>query len=88
MAVAEPYHKMKSDIDKLRAFANDIIDILLFEDGIFESFDIQELAIKQGILTKETIYENCGQSCHCAEYSLPEEFKAGVECCRKTELLK
>lgn len=79
-----------SDLDKLRAFAQAVMEI--WPEGVnWDAGDIQDMAVKHGLLVPEIRHEDCSvegvSTCQCAEYCSPEEFKSGVECFRKTELL-
>lgn len=61
-------------------FANDLIDVA-FEGGNFGGDDIQDIAVKHGLLSIETRDEPCGEFCACKEYGFP------AECYRKTACL-
>lgn len=77
-----------SDTDKLRAFAQDIMNI--WPEGDVDGGELQEIAVKHGLLKPEIRHEGCGNNdyrCYCEEYCTSEEFVAGVECFRKTPLL-
>jgi len=67
-------------VDQLRAFANDMINAS-FEGGSFECGDIQDIAVKHGLLHIEPRDEECGEVCACSEYGFP------AKCYRKTPLL-
>jgi hypothetical protein len=71
-----------SDIDKLRAFAQAILDGWP-EVPQWDGFDLQDLAVKHGLLEATTVTEFCGEGCQCAEI---DEFP--MECFRFTALLK
>lgn len=79
-----------SDIDKLRAFANDVMSV--WPDGDLGGDQLQDFAITHGLLALEIRYESCAveykSRCQCSEYLTDSEFQAGVECYRKTALLK
>jgi len=66
--------------DALRSFANEII-AAAYEGGSFEGGDIQDMAVKHGLLRIESRVAECGESCACREYGFP------AECYRKTALL-
>lgn len=66
--------------DALRSFANEIISAA-YEGGSFEGGDIQDMAVKHGLLRIESRAEECGEPCACREYGFP------AECYRKTALL-
>lgn len=61
-------------------FANELIDGA-FEGGNFGGDDIQDIAVKHGLLSIETRDEPCGEFCACKEYGFP------AECHRKTACL-
>lgn len=65
---------------RLLAFANEIISAS-YEGGSFEGGDIQDLAVKHGLVTIESRDSECGEACACSQYGFP------TECYRKTDLL-
>ncbi len=68
-----------------RAFAIDLMNIW---PGNLGGDDLQECAIKHGLLTPETRHAPCAESgCACAELCFPDEFDSGITCFRKTTLL-
>lgn len=69
-----------ADRDAQRSFANEIISAA-YEGGSFEGGDIQDVAVKHGLLRIESRAEECGEACACREYGFP------AECYRKTALL-
>lgn len=71
----------KAATDSLKAFANELI-AAAFEGGSFDGGDIQEIAVKHGLLRIKQRAEECGEVCACREYGFP------AECYRKTDLLK
>lgn len=74
--------------DRLRAFCIDVFDETDWpEGGDLDGFTFQELAIKHGLLQRETRTEPCEENCHCAGYYDPDEFAAGVTCYRKADWL-
>lgn len=77
-----------SAVDRLRAFAKDVLGDWP-EGGSLDGFEIQELAIKHGLLEATTQYKPCvEEGCFCASMLTPEEFESGVTCYRRTALLK
>ncbi|MBP5054358.1 hypothetical protein [Pseudomonas chlororaphis] len=64
----------------LRAFANEMI-AAAFEGGSFEGGDIQDIAVKHGLLRIEQRSDECGEACSCREHGFP------LDCYRKTSLL-
>jgi hypothetical protein len=71
----------QAERDTLRAFANEMVSAA-FEGGSFDGGDIQDIAVKHGLLRIEQPEEECGEVCACREYGFP------TECYRKTGLLK
>ncbi len=39
-----------------------------------DGFDIQDLAVKHGLLNPVTVTEPCGDNCNCLEWIAPDEF--------------
>ena len=68
--------------DPLKAFARSMIDAAL-EGGSVDGGDIQDIAVKHGLLRIEQRKEECGVVCACR--SEGDGFPAA--CCRKTALL-
>jgi hypothetical protein len=66
--------------DSLKAFANEMIGAA-FEGGSFDGGDIQDIAVKHGLLQIEQRAEECGEVCACREYGFP------AKCYRKTDLV-
>ena len=52
-----------------------------FEGGSFDGGDIQDIAVKHGLLRIEQRADECGEACACREYGFP------AECYRKTPIL-
>ena len=76
------------DLEKLRSFAQ-----ALFEDfpdymGV-DGFDLQDLAVRHGLLVETTQFKPCGEDghCSCLNYYGQDEWKDGVTCYRKSHLL-
>jgi hypothetical protein len=67
-----------SDINRLRAFANAIVD---YHTGSIDGPDIEGLALEHGLLTEVEVTEACGEDCACGEFGFP------MTCYRKTALL-
>lgn len=57
----------QSDLEKLRAFAQAILDDWPDIGGL-DGFEVQELAEKHGLLTPTIATGPCGETCLCAEY--------------------
>lgn len=77
------YAEQPAPDNALKAFANDMITAA-FEGGSFEGGDIQDIAVKHGLLRIEQRTEECGDVCACR--SEGDGFPA--ECYRKTALLR
>lgn len=65
---------------RLRAFANELISAS-YEGGSFDGCDIQDIAVRHGLLRIERRDGECGEVCACREYGFP------VDCYRRTSLL-
>ena len=65
---------------QLKAFAVEMINAS-FEGGSFDGGDIQDIAVKHGLLRIEQREDECGEGCACREYGFP------AECYRKTPIL-
>ena len=72
---------------QLRAFAQSIMEA--WPEGGIEGDDLQEIAVKHGMLTPEIRHEPCGDWCNCnAGVDVDGgEWELGVECFRRTALL-
>lgn len=66
--------------DQLKAFAVEMVNAS-FEGGSFDGGDIQDIAVKHGLLRIEPREDECGEACACREYGFP------AECYRKTPIL-
>lgn len=78
--------EMQDEKSKLRAFANEIMSH--WPEGGVDGADIQDYAIKHGLIEPVTRHNPCSESCYCSEFVSAEEFKHGITCFVKTELLK
>lgn len=72
--------KLKTERDQLKAFAIEMVNAS-FEGGSFDGGDIQDIAVKHGLLRIEQREGECGEGCACREYGFP------AECYRKTPFL-
>jgi hypothetical protein len=77
---AEDFDRVTASLYALQDFANEMISAA-FEGGSFDGGDIQDMAVKHGLMRIESRDERCGEACSCAEYGFP------AECYRKTDLL-
>ena len=74
--------------DQLRAFAQDIMDEWP-DVGTLDGFDLQELAVKHGLLAETTHHKPCAEEgCNCASMVDGRDWQEGVQCYRGTPLLK
>ena len=72
---------------KLRAFAQDIMEA--WPEGGIEGDDLQEIALKHGMLAPEIRHEPCGEWCQCngiGGYD-SDGWQRGVTCYRRTDLI-
>ena len=72
---------------QLRAFAQAIMES--WPEGGIEGDDLQEIALKHGMLAPEIRHEPCGEWCQCngiGGYD-SDDWQHGVECYRRTALL-
>ena len=73
---------------QLRAFAQAIMES--WPEGGIEGDDLQEIALKHGMLAPEIRHEPCGEWCQCngiGGYD-SDGWQRGVTCYRRTALLK
>lgn len=68
----------QTEVERLRAFANDIWE---YHTGSFDGCDLEDLAEKHGLIERVEVTQNCGEDCACAEFGFP------AQCLRKTALL-
>jgi len=75
------------DLEKLRGFAEELFDG--WPDVGIDSFDLQDIAVRHGLLVETTQFKPCGEDghCSCLNYYAADEWKHGVSCFRKTRLL-
>ncbi len=67
----------------LQAFAQDIMSN--WPEGDIDGGDLQEIAVKHGLLKPVMMDRPCSEDCHCQEFYSSAEWP--VECFRKTDLL-
>ncbi|MBI6621156.1 hypothetical protein YA0783_22925 [Pseudomonas corrugata] len=67
-------------VEAMCAFANEMVSAA-FEGGSLDGADIQDIAVKHGLLRIETRKGECCEGCACREYGFP------AECYRRTELI-
>ena len=73
------------ELAALRAFAHDVMAFWPAED--IDGGDVQDIAVKHGLLQQTTSTAPCGDECRCREYYGPINMAYGVTCYRKTALL-
>ena len=73
------------ELARLRSFALDVMET--WPRGDLEGGELQDLAVKHGLLVPETRYAPCGEECFCAEDVFVEDFEDGVICYRRAALL-
>ena len=79
--------RISSENKKLRAFAKAIMEA--WPEGGIEGDDLQEIALKHGMLAPDTRFEPCGEWCQCngiGGYD-SDGWQRGVTCYRRTALL-
>jgi hypothetical protein len=73
---------------QLLAFAKDIFEKSEWPQGGIDGEDLQEIAIKHGLLIPETRFEPCDpEFCLCAEFYGEKEFAEGITCYHKAQFL-
>ena len=80
--------ELERERDALRAFALDVMGDWPDDCGV-DGFDLQDFALKHGLLTETKVTGPCGENCWCLEYhgGDPEDWADGVICYKKTPLL-
>ena len=77
--------ELEADLLKLQGFAAELIN---YDDaeciGSFDGGDLQEYAIKYGLLIDTEVAEPCGEGCNCAGYG--EQFP--LTCYRYSDVIK
>jgi hypothetical protein len=84
---ADEIERLRAECDALRSFSQwcleDWPDV-----GGWDGFDVQETAVRCGLLAPHTVTEPCGEMCNCVEYHGSDGFADGVICYRTTALLR
>lgn len=78
---------LSNENKKLRAFAVEVMEA--WPDGGIEGDDLQEIAVKHGLLAPDLRHEPCGEWCNCnclGDFD-SADWQRGVECYRRTALL-
>lgn len=78
MNLIEANAALQRQVETLRAFSSGVIE---HHTGSLEGCDIEEIAVKHGLLELHNVAEPCGEDCACAEVGFP------TECYRKTGAL-
>ena len=76
---------MQAELAQLRGFAVDVMGA--WPDGDIDGSDLQDMAVEHGLLTAATVHQPCAGPCGCVDYVSDEQFDAGVECYRKSQVL-
>lgn len=74
------------ETERLRDFARDVMSA--WPHGDLDGGDLQDAAIKHGLLQPEQRTDRCGEVCYCADCLLPDEMAAGFTCYRRVEWLR
>jgi hypothetical protein len=77
--------ELESENAKLRAFAQEIMES--WPAGDLGGWEIQDAAVKHGLLVPVPRHTPCAESCYCAEYANQNDWGDGVVCYRETSLL-
>lgn len=72
---------MTTALDQLRAFANDVLEMLAHDP------DIEDMAINHGLLTCAIRHAPCGPCCDCVVDLDADDWTRGIECPQPTALL-
>jgi hypothetical protein len=59
------------NIKRLRAFAIDVMEP--WPHAGIDGGELQDIAVKHGLLIQETRTESCGENCACEEYGFPAD---------------
>lgn len=79
---------VRKERDQLRAFVQEIMDGWP-DVGTLDGFDLQELAVKHGLLVATIRHQPCSEEfCSCAEMVDERDWQQGVDCYHTTPLLK
>ncbi|WP_274644823.1 hypothetical protein [Pseudomonas serbica] len=71
----------EQELAPLKAFASEMVEAA-GQGGSFDGWEIQDIAVKHGLLRVEPREEACGEVCACSECGFP------TDCYRKTDLVK
>ena len=79
---------VRKERDQLRSFAQEIMEGWP-DVGTLDGFDLQELAVKHGLIVATIRHKPCSEEyCSCAEMVDERDWKKGVDCYHATTLLK
>lgn len=73
----------RAEVERLRAFAQDVMEH--WPEGAPDGGDLQEYAVKYGLLRGVEMPGPCGENCGCTEYLANDEWPS--TCYRRTSLL-
>jgi hypothetical protein len=84
---AEAYAAARlAEVERLREFAQLVMDN--WPHGDVDGGDLQEAAIRCGLLEPQTRTQPCSEGCNCTDYFDSAEWADGITCYRRTPLLK
>lgn len=70
------------EVERLRSFVAEVMQA--WPLGDVDGGDLQEYAVKRGLLTPEVRTEPCSEEgCNCAEYYDTDEWADGITCYRR-----
>jgi hypothetical protein len=69
------------EVERLRAFASDVMTA--WPIGDVDGSELQEYAVRRGLLTPVERTEPCGDGCSCAEYYATDDWPEGITCYRR-----
>ena len=80
-----PPDSLIGEIDRLRQFAREMM--AAWPHGDVDGADLQDAAVRAGILTEAVLHEPCGEWCECNCNVESSAWVQGVTCYRKTPWL-
>lgn len=78
-------NRLRAELDALRQFAREMMDA--WPDGGIEGDELQESAVRCGLLTETQRSEWCGDNCACGEFHDFNDDRLPVTCLRKAAWL-
>jgi hypothetical protein len=70
-----------SENEALRRFAADVLES--WPHGVVPGCELQEIAVKHGLLVPEQRFAPCSEYCNCAEFYASDEWADGITCYRR-----